>query len=376
MMEVFPITDFPRSRAIVEIDTDALTHNYTLLSALCRGRTAPRVIAVVKADAYGLGLSLVAPALCRAGCDCFAVATPDEAISLRKLIPCADILILGYTPPQRAEELSCHRLTQTVFSPEYAKALCLAACRRGVSVKIHLKIDGGMCRLGFSPSDTASLLTALRSPGLTATGIYTHFPVADTDKTRTKEALNAFLACRGALLSRGAPLFAHAAASAALLQGIGTNLDGVRPGLSLYGISPVKTALPLRRALRLSAPIVQVNGVSKGTPVGYGGTFVTTRPSRIGTLPLGYADGIPRSFGGLVLRGMHGGTAFFIPVVGLVCMDQMMVDLTDTPLTVGDRVYFYDDIETDARALGTIPYELLTRLGSRIPRIKQRRPKP
>lgn len=361
---------FPTHRAQATVNTAALQANLALLEGCTPQYSAkkPRTIAVVKANAYGHGDALVVPALWEAGCDFFAVATPDEAISVRKIAPRADILILGYTPPTLADVLAEERLHQTVFSLDYARELSECTKAKGRSVRVHLKIDGGMCRLGFAPESLAEILAAATLPGLEPVGIYTHFPCADADKSVTRAAFSRFLQCKNTLKRCGFSLFSHAAASAASLTLPETALDGVRVGLALYGIPPVATTLPLRQVLTLTAPVVQIHEVPEGTPVGYGGTFVTSRPSKIGTLPIGYADGIPRRFKECVgqVRIMAKGNTFFAPVAGNICMDQMMLDLTKTPVEIGDRAVFFAPVTEAATALGTIPYELLTGIGARV----------
>lgn len=372
------MSHFYEERAVAEIDTAALAENFRLLQSLAAANAAPspppRTVAVVKANAYGHGISLAVPAFLQAGCDFFAVATCEEALAVRRLAPTADILILGYTPPSVASVLAKYSLTQTVFSLDYAKNLAKNATVSGCFVKIHLKIDGGMCRLGFSPEDHQAILTAASRQGLLPVGIFTHFPAADSNLPATRDAFWRFLSCRKRLTASGFSLFSHAAASAALLAVPETALDGVRPGLALYGIPPVATTLPLRPALTLTAPIIQIHEVPAGTPVGYGGSFVTVRPSRIGTLPIGYGDGLARRFGKAVghMTVTHAKIAFPTPVVGRICMDHTMLDLTDTPAEVGDRVTVLDDPRPAADALNTVPYEILTSLSERI--IRKRKP--
>lgn len=370
---------FPDSRAFATVNVGALRQNYRLLAKHAASYSprahTPRLIAVVKANAYGHGIHVAVPALLKAGCDFFAVATLDEAREVRFLAPYADILILGYTPPCRAAELAALDVMQTVFSTEYAAALSANAVAGHVCVKIHLKIDGGMCRLGFAPEASDALLEVAGMRGLLALGIYTHFPVADRDKGATRAAFSRFLSCRHALCARGLSLFSHAAASAALLTLPEAVLNGARVGLALYGISPVKTALPLTPALTLNAPVVQIHRVGAGTPIGYGGSFVTARPSIIGTLPIGYADGVPRAFERAVGRVSvcHASEVFSVPVAGHICMDQMMVDLTNTPVTVGDIAVIFHDVAAVAAALDTIPYEIFTAIGARVTRCDAQR---
>lgn len=370
------MSSYPQYRAFATVSEAALQQNYRLLTQHAVSAAPahkPRLIAVVKANAYGHGTGLVVPALLGAGCDFFAVATLDEAREVRFLAPLADILILGYTPPCRAAELAALDVMQTVFSVNYAKALSEGALAAGVFLKIHLKVDGGMCRLGFAPEAIDELLCAAGERRLQAVGIYTHFPVADRDKEATRAAFSRFLSCRQALCARGLSLFSHAAASAALLTLPETVLDGARVGLALYGVSPVKAALPLTPALTLKAPVIQIHRARAGTPVGYGGSFVTARPSLIGTLPIGYADGVPRAFGRAIgrVRILHAKEAFSVPVAGHICMDQMMVDLTDTPVAVGDLAVIFDDVVAAAAALDTIPYEIFTAIGARVTRKSQ-----
>lgn len=361
--------DLPPRRAFATVCASALSSNFSLIHG-CARKTNPhaRTISVVKANAYGHGLAAALPAFLAAGCDFFAVATPDEAFSVRELAPRADILVLGYTPPALAPALAAGGIMQTVFSLEYARALGAACRAAGCVLPVHLKVDGGMCRLGFSPENVAELRRAMQVSGLLPHGIYTHFPVADSDPSATRSALDRFLSCRAAL-TRDNCLFTHAAASAAALTLPEAVLDGVRVGLALYGIPPVKTSLPLVPALSLLAPVVQLRRVAAGTPVGYGGSYVTTAPALIGTLPMGYADGFPRLSCGVEVTLCHGCGRFPVRVVGRVCMDQMMVDLTGTPAAVGDTVCLFENAAVAAKRHAAIPYEVLTALSDRVERV-------
>lgn len=363
-------TRFPATRAFALVDTDAIRHNFCLLRALARRTNRhARVIAVVKANAYGHGAAAIVPTLCAAGCDFFAVATEAEAVTVRKLAPNADILILGYTPPARVRSLVENRLIQTVFSAEYAAALAASAVAADCRPTVHLKLDCGMCRLGFSPDDIQALLRICRRDRLHVTGLYTHFPNADSDPTQTAAALQRFLTCRRALAQAGFPLLAHAAASAALLTLPEGVLDAVRPGIALYGLSPVQTNLALRPTLSLCAPVVQLRRVPAGTPIGYGGDFVTAAPSLIATLPIGYADGFARALIGYRVSLHHGKKQFSVPVAGRVSMDQLTLDVTHTPAAIGDTVCLWESAAAPAERLGTIPYEILTAVSPRVERI-------
>ncbi len=353
-------SSFLRPRAVAEIDTHALFQNFRAITRAC-GKT----IAVVKADAYGHGLSLAVPALVRAGCDFFAVASAAEALEVRKLAPFATVLLLGFAPMGELAALASAHITLTAFSTEYAAALSLAAGECGREIAVHLKIDGGMCRLGFSPEDTDGVLRAMALPHLSVCGIFTHFPCADTDKEGTLHALSRFNALRSRLPVR---LFAHAAASAAALTLPEARLDAVRAGIALYGYPPVQTPLSLRPAMRVVAPVVQLRRVPAGTPVGYGGDFLCARESVIGTVPLGYADGFFRTLTGFRPTVLCEGRAFTAPVAGRVCMDYLMLDLTDVPAKQGQTVCVFGDFAAAARHAGTIPYELLTAISARVER--------
>ena len=350
---------FPNARAVAEIDTAAIAHNYRLICAASPGRT----IAVVKANAYGHGLCLAVPTLLAEGCDFFAVATLDEALAVRALAPRADVLILGYTPPEKAPVLQKKGITQTVFSLEYARALSAAAPKG--ELPVHLKIDGGMCRLGFAPADLAGVREAISLPNLAPRGLFCHFGACVTDPEGTRAVLRAFCALR-ATLPRS--LFAHAAASAAALSMPSSHLDGVRVGLALYGYAPLPSAEALRPALRLLAPLVQLRRVPAGTPVGYDGAYRTPRDTTIGVLPVGYADGVFRSLSGMQVTLFHRGECFPVPIVGHICMDQLMVDLGDAPATVGDSVCLFSDARVPAAKASSVVYEILSALSTRVER--------
>ena len=359
---------FPSECATAVIDTAALIKNFVTIQGRISQDTArsPALIAVVKANAYGHGFSLAVPAFLRAGCRFFAVANVQEALAVRRLAPEARILVLGYTPPTQAATLAEHNIEQAVFSLPYARALSEAASTVSRPISIHIKLNGGMCRLGFAPKRIQQMLAAAALPALSAVGLFTHFPCADSDEVATRRALSRFIACRDALQGKGLSLFCHTAASAAALTLPEAVLDGARVGLALYGIAPAKSALPLTPALSLYAPIVQIHHVPKGTPIGYGGDFITTRKTRIGTCPIGYADGISRAFSGGTVTVLRGQRQYAARVIGRICMDQLMLDLTDTPAKIGDRVLLFDDPRPMANALHTIPYEVLTAIGTRV----------
>ena len=355
-----PNPSFFEARAFAEVDAAAIAANFRTVCAHC----AKQAIAVVKANAYGHGVRIAIPALAAAGCRFFAVATPDEALEVRALVPFAEILVLGYTPPRRATELAAARIAQTVFSATYAAAL---AKETALPLAVHIKIDTGMCRLGFGCEDIAQTCAVFSQKPLYVSGVFTHFPCAESDPAQTKAQLLRFLRAKEKLPP--VPL-AHAAASAAALSLPQSVLDAPRVGLALYGISPVKDFTALRPALQLCAPLVQIREVPADTAVSYGGDFVTKAPARIGVLPCGYADGLRRSLQGMTVYLRHNGTEFPVPLCGRICMDQCMVDLTDTPAEVGDTVCLYKNVSEVAAHAATIPYEILSSIS---PRVERRR---
>ncbi len=379
--------------AVAEISLDAAAWNYLTL----RARTKAKFCCVVKANAYGHGAAVLGTLYERLGADYLAVATADEALALRRAGIRTPILLLGYVPPAFAARAACEHLTLTVY--DRAQAEALAAEARGGQIDVHLKIDTGMGRLGFLPEDAAEAagiieaLTALR-----ITGIYTHLAYADegaAGREATERQLHAFreavTAVEGVL---GRRLLRHAANSAGLLCYPDGAFDMVRAGLALYGYNAaerpvatekgIKETAPARKdtfpptmatlmpILTLRAPLVSVKELPAGFPIGYGGTFVTRRPSKIGILPLGYGDGIARLAGAHRCMVSVGGA--LAPVVGRVCMDQTLIDLTDVGGAVGDSVCLFGNIPGArlcdwAERLGAIPYELLTSLGTRITRV-------
>ncbi len=365
-----------KPRCWAQIDLDALRHNFRLIRQSA-GNAA--VMAVVKADAYGHGDAVVAPVLERAGADAFAVACLDEAVRLRRAGVTKPILILGHTDAKNADVLAAHALAQTVYSGEYAAALSREAVRAGVTVRAHLKIDTGMARLGFAPGDIDGIARAAALPGLLAEGIFTHFAAADSaadeDKAYTRRqyallcgAIEALAACGVTFRVR------HCCNSAGTFAWPEMHLDLVRPGIILYGEQPSDAvALPgLRGAMRLCAVVSQVRTLRAGDAVSYGCTFCAERPTRTATLTVGYADGYSRALSGQGVVSLHGRPA---RVLGRVCMDQMIVDVTDIPeVRAGDTAIVFgaeaaDSVAQIAQKTGTIGYEVLCGVGRRVPRV-------
>ncbi|MDR3038414.1 MAG: alanine racemase [Candidatus Adiutrix sp.] len=358
-----------------EIDLAAIGHN----AGYFKARLSPgaRLCAVVKADGYGHGAAPVARAALAAGADCLAVAILDEALSLRAAGFTEPVLILGHTPLMAAPLVVAHRLTQTVYDLDQARALAAAAGALGLTAKVHLKIDTGMGRLGVPPAEAGPLAAAInRLDHLELEGAFTHFAQADAaDKTSALKQFAAFQEALAAIRDQGVTLaLRHAANSAAALDLPQTHLDLVRVGISLYGLAPSAECgrdAPLKPALRFKTRVALLKDVPAGTPLGYGGAYVTPGPARIATLPVGYADGWTRRLAGRAEISFRGRRA---KVVGRICMDQCLADVSALPdLKTGDPVLLFGGpelpVEEVAAHLDTINYELVCLIGRRVPRL-------
>ncbi|MFQ3663632.1 MAG: alanine racemase [Chloroflexaceae bacterium] len=358
----------------LRIDLDAIAGNVRRLCALA----GVPLMAVLKGDGYGHGAVRAARAALGAGAAALAVATLGEGRALRQAGIGAPILVLGYLPPWQAEEAVALGLECALFDADAAEALHAAALARGRPARVHVKVDTGMARLGLPPAETGPFLARLRElAGLEVTGIYTHFAGAEApDLQRTEAQLAAFTALLRELTAAGLrPPTAHAANSAALLRLPAARLDMVRPGIACYGLAPGPAA-PLPEgfcpALSFHSEVAQVRDHPPGTPISYGGAFVTDRPCRIATIPAGYADGLRRAppWREVLIRGRRA------PIVGRICMDYAMVDVTDIPgVRRGDAVVLIGaqgpetiSAEEVAAWLGTINYEVVTGILPRVPR--------
>lgn len=367
--------DIAQMRTWVEIDLKALEHNYR---ALCSNlEPGCGFVGVVKANAYGHGALPVAKRLEELGARYLAVACLDEAIGLREGGVTAPILILGGTPGQFAPELLHYDITQTLFDLPTAQAYSQAAVAAGKSLKIHIKADTGMGRLGFVGKDrVAEILAACALPGLEAEGLFTHFSDADGSEEYTMAQFTDFLDLRRALAAAGRAFqLNHCAASAAMLHYPCTHLDMVRPGIALYGHYPDEGSVGLDGpglipVMTLKTRVAAVRTLSAGSSVSYGRTRVLGRESRLAVLPIGYADGLHRGLSGRMEVLFPGGRA---PIVGRVCMDLCMVDVTELPeVKAGDVAEVFGQAlaaEDKADTLGTISYELLTSVAPRVPRV-------
>ncbi len=359
---------------VAEVDLAVIKRNFDRLSAL----VAPSAVwAVIKADAYGHGAVSVARALSDR-CGALAVSLVEEGLELRSAGVTVPIVVLGAFYDHCHAQVIEEGLTPVIYDPIDLELFARAAADRARQVEVHIKVDTGMSRLGVDPTTFPALLDyAATLPGVRVAGLCTHFATADGPTAdETEAALQRFRACVNLAVKRGlGPLTNHAANSAAAVRLADTRMDAVRPGLALYGAmpSPVVAVAELEPALRLSTRVMAVRDISAGVTVSYGARWQARRPSRIGTLPIGYADGYPRHVESaeVLVRGHRA------PVVGAVCMDMMMVDLTDVPhVSVGDTVTLIGrdglqriGVDDLARWAGTINYEILCGISKRVPRI-------
>lgn len=372
--------DYKLNRAWAEIDLDAIAHNTREIKKLTGNRV--EMMGVVKADAYGHGVLEVVRTLLDNGVAQLAVSMLDEAIQIRKMGIDVPILVLSYTDPARADEIVLNRVTQTVFSMDLAQALSAAAVRLGKDVKIHVKVDTGMTRVGFMPGYSAvkNIMEIAKMPGIILEGIFTHFASADeSDSSYTIMQFERFMSLCTELARVGIHIpVKHVCNSAAILQYPEMYLDVVRPGVILYGLYPSKEVarkIDLRPAMTLKANVILVKDVDSDVCISYGRTFRTSRKSRIATVPIGYADGYTRLMsnkGRMLVNGE------FAPVVGRICMDQCMIDVTDLKheVSVGDEIVIFGkqngaciSVDEIADQVGTINYELVCIIGKRIPRV-------
>ena len=366
-------------RVYAEINLDAIVKNVDNLMALTKENTG--ALAVVKADGYGHGDVAVAKAVAQKVTG-YAVATLDEAVNLRENGVKKPILVLGYVDPYEFDILVSHEITATVFDVETAQLLADAARVQKKQAHCHIKVDTGMRRIGLEPDENGiaivKQITALKE--LSADGIFTHFAASDeTDKTSAEHQFKLFTDFTGRLEKEGIHFtYRHCANSAAVIDMPQVDLDMVRLGIAMYGMYPSdevkKEKVELFPALDLKSHITMVKEIPAGEKVSYGGTFTTTRTTKLATVSVGYGDGYPRALsskGYVLVRGQKA------PIVGRVCMDQMMVDVTDIEnVTRADIVTLIGKdgdaeitVEEIAALAGTFNYEFVCCLGKRIPRI-------
>lgn len=364
--------------AWAEINLDSVAHNVRRIGDHIGPDT--RIMAVVKADGYGHGSVKIAETALTAGATSLAVAFVEEAVALRRAGIEAPILILGYTAPEQFDALIRHKLTPTIFGLETAREFSRLALEHALILPLHLKVDTGMGRVGLLPDEAVEVASRVgRFPGLKIEGFYTHLAAAEeADKTYTGEQLLLFNRLIEKCRENGLffPLV-HAANSAAAISHPASRYNLVRLGLAMYGCYPApeqqNSGLELLPALTLKSRVVLVKKVPAGTSISYGCTYRTEKETLVATVPIGYADGYPRLLsnkGSVIIRGN------LAPVIGTICMDQIMVDVTDIPgARLNDEVILYGkqgaaqlSVEEAARLAGTINYEVLCSVDKRVPR--------
>lgn len=339
--------------------------------------TGVKLCAVVKADGYGHGAEAVAKTALAAGADFLSVAILQEAVTLRQSGFTCPILVMGYTPTNQAHVVVSNEIAQTIYSMDQAEALSAAASACGTKAIVHIKVDTGMARLGLPPCEAGEFAAAVaKLPNIIIEGVFTHFAQADSeDKTFAMQQFALFEQALEAIEAKNIKVaIRHCANSAATLDLPNTHLDMVRVGISLYGLWPsseVKQCVTLTPAMSFKVRVAHIKTVPAGTAISYGGTFVTKAPSLIATLPVGYADGWTRMLSGEAKVLIHGHK---VPIVGRICMDQCMVDVSSFPQTrVGDEVLLFGGstlpAEEVAAHLNTINYEMVCMVGKRVPRL-------
>ena len=358
----------------VEVDLGAIENNVRHFQ-----RTSPAALmAIVKANAYGHGAVPVAQAALRAGASWLGVARPDEAMQLRLAGIYAPMLLLGYTPPDQLGEMIRHKVSMTVWSAEQISFISEIAQRLDSAARLHLKVDTGMSRLGIRPEQALSLAQQIAStPGVQFEGVFTHFARADeTDRVPTDDQESLFCQVIEQLETQDLrPPWVHASNSAASLTRPSALFDLIRLGIAMYGLHPSGDCLnppEIRPALTWKSVLSQVKLLPAGRGVSYGHVYRTRSEERIGTVAVGYADGFRRTQGNqLLVAGVQ------VPVVGRVCMDQIMVQLDEAPgARAGDEVVLIGrqgqahlPAEVLAASWGTINYEVVCGIGARVPRL-------
>ncbi|KUO77771.1 MAG: alanine racemase [Clostridia bacterium BRH_c25] len=373
--------DLKKIRAAwVEVDLDALAHNMREVRRLARKDAL--VAAVIKADGYGHGAKKIAQTLLDNGANRFAIAVLDEGIELRQAGFKVPILVLGFTDKERAEEIIRNDLEQAVYSWDLAEELSKEASRQGKTAKIHIKVDTGMGRIGLQPDlESVQLIKKIsRLPNIAIEGIFTHFAAADAaDKAYTEGQYEKFNWICGELEKENVKInVRHCGNSATIIDLPDMHLNMVRAGIMLYGLKPSEEVLldrlELKQVMSLKVRISHVKDIEPGQSVSYGRRFIAGKKTRIASLPIGYADGYTRMLSGKAEALVKGQK---VPVVGRICMDQCMIDVTGiADVKTGDEVVLFGKQEGNfihidelADKLGTINYEIVCMISKRVPRV-------
>ena len=369
------------SRVYAKIDLDAIVYNMEQMKQNIRPET--KVMAFIKADGYGHGAVQIAEMMERWNYIWgFAVATLDEAVVLRTEGIQKPILVLGCVFPDQYMEMLKHEIRMNIYTEEMAESISRMAAREGKTAYMHIKLDTGMSRLGFGINEQSAetIKRISKMPNVNMEGIFTHFTKADEkDKSFTKKQIQEFVWMTERLKEKNVRFtYEHCSNSAGIIDVPEANFDIVRAGISTYGLYPSeevdKTNVKLKPALALKSHVAFVKEIERGTPVSYGGTFVAKEKMKIATIPVGYADGYPRSLsnkGYVLIRGKKA------PILGRVCMDQFMVDVTQIEgVSFGDKVTMIGKdgneilpVEVLSELSGRFNYEFVCDLGKRIPRV-------
>lgn len=373
-------------RTWAEISIDSIIHNFNEIKSKVNEKS--KICCVIKADGYGHGAAELANIYEELGADFFAVSNVDEGIEIRNSGCKQPIVILGYTPVADAKRLSDYDISQAVFSLEYAKSLSDECVKQNCTCKIHIKVDTGMSRIGFMcqqfPRDDYSIkeiLEACNLPNLSLEGLFTHFCVSDEaeeGREFTQRQYQNFIYVKDSLQSNGINIeYVHCSNSGAIEDYPDTYCDMVRAGIILYGLSPSQKLcdkLDLIPAMTLKTTVAYVKNLKKGSDISYGRTFTAPKDMKIATVPIGYADGYIRSNakdGYMLVNGKKA------KIVGRICMDQTMLDVTDIDdVKTGDEVIVFGTgkngeptADTIAKNTDTINYEVVCLVGKRVPRI-------
>ena len=373
-------------RTWAEIDLDALKYNFMSIRKKIPEKS--KIMCVVKADAYGHGAKFIARELEEYGADWFSVSNIEEAMELRNYGVKKPILVLGYTPEYMVDKLNEYDISQAVLSSEYANKIIQECKKRGIKTKVHIKIDTGMNRIGFAGKNddeinktVDEIVHLCGQSELIVEGAFTHFSVADEPQSGeeyTEKQYFNFMRVLNSVEERGIKIpLRHCSNSGNIIQHPEMSLDMVRAGIILYGLYPsaeLKGKIDLKPVMQLKTVISQLKKVSAGASVSYGRTFVTAKETSIATVPIGYADGYLRGFSNCAKMIVNGKR---VPVIGRVCMDQLMLDVSDIPdLKEGALVTVFGvdgkasvSVDELATILKTINYEIVCLIGRRVPRI-------
>lgn len=368
------------SRTWAEINTDALKHNFDEIRRVTN--PSSKILAVVKADAYGHGVEEVAKELIGCGADYFAVACADEGKQLRRAGITLPILILGASSEADSEDLINYSLMPAVFTYDYAHILSDMACKLGKKAKIHIKLDTGMSRIGYvagidDDALTDEILKIAALPNIEIEGIFSHFSTSDEyDRSYTHMQFEKFMNVCNLIEQKGLKIpIRHIANSAAIMMYPETHLDMVRAGIILYGLYPSdevdRTKIDLIPVMSVKSRITMIKNLDAGCGISYGKTYITNHRTKIATVPIGYADGYTRLLSGKAKMIAKNSS---VPVIGRICMDQCMIDVTSVNnINTGDEVIVFgaDVITADnlAEWIGSVNYEIVCMISKRIPRI-------